>query len=235
MCRFLLYKGRNPILIADLITRPAHSIINQSFDSRLRVDLQRPQVNGDGFGVGWYDSAAEVAASNADVSHGAQIAISADDLSEPKRDKSLEKLVDGAGKLRITVIGGEPKPGKSSEEAQKSSDEEFDLMKVYTSPDGPCVFTSILPAWNNLNLIRLTEKIRSELVFAHVRAASPGFPISETNCHPWSFGKFLWMHNGYIAQFQKVILSHCFVSHSCVDQTKGTGKLAGFALSVRSR
>ena len=41
-------------------------------------------------------------------------------------------------------------------------------------------------------------------MFAHVRAASPGFPIGETNCHPWSFGKFLFMHNGYISDFKKV-------------------------------
>ena len=53
MCRFVLFVGRDPILIADLLTRPAHSIINQSFDCRLRLDLQRP-LNGDGFGVGWY-------------------------------------------------------------------------------------------------------------------------------------------------------------------------------------
>jgi hypothetical protein len=58
--------------------------------------------------------------------------------------------------------------------------------------------------WNNMNLIRISEKIKSKLVFAHVRAASPGFPITETNCHPWCYGKFLWMHNGYIAQFKKV-------------------------------
>ncbi|CAG8444146.1 14940_t:CDS:2 [Gigaspora rosea] len=38
----------------QLITRPAHSIINQSFDSRLRLDTL--PVNGDGFGVGWYQS-----------------------------------------------------------------------------------------------------------------------------------------------------------------------------------
>lgn len=34
-----------------LLTRPRHSIINQAFDSRLRLDLRRP-INGDGFGVG---------------------------------------------------------------------------------------------------------------------------------------------------------------------------------------
>jgi hypothetical protein len=66
MCRHLIYKGTSPVQLShvrvpfeytdvltslQLLTRPAHSIINQAFDSRLRVDLRRP-INGDGFGVG---------------------------------------------------------------------------------------------------------------------------------------------------------------------------------------
>ncbi len=53
MCRFLIFKGKEDIKLSHLLTRPAHSIINQSFDSRLRLDLRRP-INGDGFGVGYY-------------------------------------------------------------------------------------------------------------------------------------------------------------------------------------
>lgn len=52
MCRFLIYKGKEPITLSHLLTRPQHSIINQSYDSRLRIDAQ--PVNGDGFGVGYY-------------------------------------------------------------------------------------------------------------------------------------------------------------------------------------
>lgn len=37
------------------MTRPCHSIVNQAFSPRLRLDPRRP-INGDGFGVGWYDS-----------------------------------------------------------------------------------------------------------------------------------------------------------------------------------
>lgn len=53
MCRFMIYKGEESIRLEHLLTRPAHSIINQSFDSRLRLDTRRP-INGDGFGVGYY-------------------------------------------------------------------------------------------------------------------------------------------------------------------------------------
>ena len=40
-------------------------------------------------------------------------------------------------------------------------------------------------ARNNENLGRLSCKIMSPLVFAHVRAAYPGMPVSEQNCHPF--------------------------------------------------
>lgn len=53
MCRFLVYKGKNEILLSKLILDPAHSILTQSYDSRLRLDTRRPH-NGDGFGIGYY-------------------------------------------------------------------------------------------------------------------------------------------------------------------------------------
>ena len=49
MCRFTFYKGRE-ISIADLVTRPENSLINQSSKAR-----ERPEpLNGDGFGLAWY-------------------------------------------------------------------------------------------------------------------------------------------------------------------------------------
>ncbi|MCH8344666.1 MAG: class II glutamine amidotransferase [Planctomycetes bacterium] len=68
----------------------------------------------------------------------------------------------------------------------------------------PCVFTSITPAWSNANLRRLAEKIRSACIFAHVRAATPGLLVSEVNCHPFQYDRFLWMHNGDIGQFDRI-------------------------------
>jgi len=53
MCRFLVYKGSDEILLSKLILDPSHSILTQSFDSRLRLDMRRPH-NGDGFGIGYY-------------------------------------------------------------------------------------------------------------------------------------------------------------------------------------
>ncbi|NNF16990.1 MAG: class II glutamine amidotransferase [Gammaproteobacteria bacterium] len=68
----------------------------------------------------------------------------------------------------------------------------------------PCVFTSMQPAWANRNLKRLSDKIHSTCVFAHVRAASEGSLVTELNCHPFQHKEFLWMHNGFIADFAKI-------------------------------
>jgi predicted glutamine amidotransferase len=68
----------------------------------------------------------------------------------------------------------------------------------------PCVITGVTPAWSNRNLHNLAEKLRTGMVFAHVRAASPGMPVTELNCHPFRHGELLWMHNGRVAQFTRI-------------------------------
>ena len=52
MCRFMVYKGDRSMLMADLLTRPARSVVTQSYASLER--FQNNPLNGDGFGVGWY-------------------------------------------------------------------------------------------------------------------------------------------------------------------------------------
>jgi len=117
-----VYKGSQPILLSSLVTSPSHSILIQSYDSRLRLDRRRPH-NGDGFGVGYY--------------------------TEPS-------------------LGPEP-----------------------------CIFTSIIPAWNCINLSRLASKTTSKLIFAHVRATTEG-SLSDQNCHPFTCGTIMFMQNGGI-------------------------------------
>ncbi|RMZ55212.1 hypothetical protein APUTEX25_005490 [Auxenochlorella protothecoides] len=137
----MAFYGIDPILVADVVLWPARSIIKQSYDARERKNdsnlphhLGYGNLNGDGFGIGWFST-------------------------------SLSQRPDSAN---------------------------------------PCVFTSITPAWNNENLNRLATKIESRLVFAHVRAAYPGMPVSEQNCHPFQWGRFLFMHNGVVAGFMQV-------------------------------
>jgi glutamine amidotransferase len=51
MCRWLAYTG-SPVVLTEVLYTPVHSLIDQSLHSRLGAET----TNGDGFGIGWYDS-----------------------------------------------------------------------------------------------------------------------------------------------------------------------------------
>ena len=124
MCRFVAYQG-HPVLLADLLHRPRHSLVAQSYQAE---QMTQP-FNGDGFGVGWYPA-------------------------------ELSPL--------------------------------------------PCVIRTITPAWASHNLASLAAAISSARVFAHIRAASPGLAVQETNSHPFQHGRFLFMHNGTVKGFPAI-------------------------------
>jgi glutamine amidotransferase len=65
----------------------------------------------------------------------------------------------------------------------------------------PALFRSITPAWGDDNLLELATEIRSPLFLAHVRAGT-GTPVQQTNCHPFRYGNWLFVHNGYVADYQ---------------------------------
>ncbi|MFL6027683.1 MAG: class II glutamine amidotransferase [Friedmanniella sp.] len=67
----------------------------------------------------------------------------------------------------------------------------------------PALFRSADPAWGEANLHELATEIESGLFLAHVRAAT-GTPVQESNCHPFRFGRWLFVHNGYIAEFERL-------------------------------
>jgi predicted glutamine amidotransferase len=73
----------------------------------------------------------------------------------------------------------------------------------YSEAGGPAVFKSIDPAWNDQNLREIAGRIRTPLLFAHIRA-STGTPVQRSNCHPFRHGRWLWMHNGAIRDFHRV-------------------------------
>ena len=73
----------------------------------------------------------------------------------------------------------------------------------YDEGEAPGVYKSTDPAWNDRNMRELAAHIRSGLVFAHIRA-STGTPVQQTNCHPFRYRQWLWMHNGAIARFGDV-------------------------------
>ena len=70
----------------------------------------------------------------------------------------------------------------------------------YDKQPMPGLFRSIRPAWNDNNLHDLAAHIESPLFLAHVRATSLA-TIQETNCHPYRYGNWLFVHNGQINNF----------------------------------
>jgi len=73
----------------------------------------------------------------------------------------------------------------------------------YGTADGPGRYRSVSPAWSNRNLQELCAHIRSPLFIAHVRATT-GTPVQETNCHPFRHGRWLFVHNGFIADYPRL-------------------------------
>ena len=125
MCRFLTYIGR-PVLANDLLYAPQHSLIERQSLGAQEMSIP---INGDGFGISWYD---------------------------------------------------------------------------FSLDDEPCQFRSVHPAWSDQNLRYLARKVRTNMLFAHVRAATPGSLVEEVNCHPFVNGKLTWMHNGMVQGFKKM-------------------------------
>ena len=73
----------------------------------------------------------------------------------------------------------------------------------YGSQPTPAVYRSVAPAWSDANLRELAAHVESGLFLTHVRAAI-GSPVQETNCHPFRHGRWLFVHNGFIADFHLI-------------------------------
>jgi predicted glutamine amidotransferase len=73
----------------------------------------------------------------------------------------------------------------------------------YDEMPTPGVFRSIEPAWNDQNLRELAGHIHSGHFFAHIRAAI-GSAVQQTNCHPFRHERWLFMHNGFVADLAAV-------------------------------
>ena len=67
----------------------------------------------------------------------------------------------------------------------------------YGERSEPGQYREVRPAWSDENLRSICAQVRSTLFFAHVRA-STGTATTRANCHPFSVGKFLFMHNGQV-------------------------------------
>ncbi|MGH7966260.1 MAG: ergothioneine biosynthesis protein EgtC, partial [Candidatus Binatia bacterium] len=70
----------------------------------------------------------------------------------------------------------------------------------------PCVYTNCSPIWGDRNLPGLSRHIASECIFANVRSATPDIAIDQSNCQPFAYQQFLFMHNGYMQHFRSTLM-----------------------------
>jgi len=76
-------------------------------------------------------------------------------------------------------------------------------MGWYGRRDVPTLFRSTTPAWANETLKELASEVETGVFLAHVRAGT-GTPVQTTNCHPFRFGRWLFVHNGYVAEYARL-------------------------------
>ncbi|KMW56874.1 Glutamine amidotransferases class-II [Candidatus Rhodobacter oscarellae] len=70
----------------------------------------------------------------------------------------------------------------------------------YNHRPEPGLYRDVHPAWSDANLAALAHQVRSPLFLVHVRA-STGSNISRENCHPFTHGRWSFMHNGQVGGF----------------------------------
>lgn len=64
--------------------------------------------------------------------------------------------------------------------------------------DGPVRYRRVCPLWSDESFGALARVTRSGAVFAAVRSATVGMPVTETACAPFADGALMFGHNGRI-------------------------------------
>jgi glutamine amidotransferase len=91
---------------------------------------------------------------------------------------------------------------KALESAGSTNGDGFGLG-WYGEREEPGLYREVRPAWSDENLRHLCRHIQSPLFFAHVRA-STGTPTTRPNCHPFTNGRWMFMHNGQIGDWSLI-------------------------------
>lgn len=111
------------------------------------------------------------------------------------------------GSIRLNDLLFEPKDNLidqslSSRSAETPTNGDGFGVGWYGNWKFPGLFRSIRPAWNDFNLRDLALNIESKIFMAHVRATSLA-TVQETNCHPFRYNNWLFVHNGEIFEVEK--------------------------------
>lgn len=76
----------------------------------------------------------------------------------------------------------------------------FGLAWYHARPE-PGLYRDVFPAWSDPNLKALCAQVKSHGFIAHVRA-STGTAISRNNCHPFTHGRWSFVHNGQVGGYE---------------------------------
>jgi glutamine amidotransferase len=99
----------------------------------------------------------------------------------------------------------------------------------------PGLYREVRPAWSDENLRSLASQVRSSLFFAHVRAAT-GTATTRANCHPFSAGRMMFMHNGQVGEWSRIRRQvEAMIPDSLYDQRTGTTDSEAIFLAALAR
>lgn len=91
---------------------------------------------------------------------------------------------------------------RAAEECKTAINADGFGLAWYGERDEPGLYRDVFPAWSDPNLKALCHQVKSRAFLAHVRA-STGTAISRNNCHPFTLGKWSFVHNGQIGGFER--------------------------------
>jgi predicted glutamine amidotransferase len=109
--------------------------------------------------------------------------------------------VPGRHRHHALPLACRPEPWRAGSQDRPNGDG-FGVAWYGARPE-PGLYRDILPAWSDPNLKNLCRQTRSRLFLAHVRAATTG-ATSRSNCHPFTFGRWSFMHDGQIGNFERL-------------------------------
>ncbi len=96
---------------------------------------------------------------------------------------------------------------KQSVAAEKSlvsvNGDGFGICWYADEVERPALYKDVMPAWSDSNFSNVCRVVKSSLFMAHVRASTEG-ETSRSNCHPFVFERWSFMHNGQIPHITRI-------------------------------
>ena len=75
----------------------------------------------------------------------------------------------------------------------------------YRADGRAAVYRNPMPIWSDVNLDGLADSLYSERWLAMVRSATEGFATSTDNTQPFRYDRYLYLHNGYVKNFNQTL------------------------------